>query len=50
YILRNTNPVAIQIESFFCDNVNDCNKANESGYDYIARLITEGILNKDINM
>ncbi|MCC0630489.1 MULTISPECIES: N-acetylmuramoyl-L-alanine amidase [unclassified Clostridioides] len=50
YILRNTNPVAIQIESFFCDNVNDCNKANEAGYDYIARLITEGILNKDIDM
>ncbi|RDY22894.1 N-acetylmuramoyl-L-alanine amidase [Romboutsia maritimum] len=48
YILRDTNPTAVLIEAFFCDNANDCNIAKNLGYDKIAKLIAEGILNKNI--
>lgn len=48
YILNQTEPVAILIESFFCDNKSDYEIANKLGYEKIATLIAEGILNKEI--
>ena len=49
YILNSSKPTAILIESFFCDNKEDCEKAKKFGYEGIAKLIVEGTLNKNIN-
>ncbi|MBY2477539.1 N-acetylmuramoyl-L-alanine amidase [Clostridioides difficile] len=49
YILNSSKPTAILIESFFCDNKEDCEKAKKFGYEGIAKLIVEGVLNKNIN-
>ncbi|HFL3147513.1 TPA: N-acetylmuramoyl-L-alanine amidase [Clostridioides difficile] len=49
YILNSSKPTAILIESFFCDNKEDYEKAKKFGYEGIAKLIVEGILNKNIN-
>ena len=51
YILK-SKPVAILLETFFCDNKNDCSIADSKGVKEIARLITEGILDttvKEVN-
>lgn len=40
YMLTQTKPVALIIESFFCDNSNDCALAEKTD---VARLIAEGI-------
>ncbi|MCC0693755.1 N-acetylmuramoyl-L-alanine amidase [Clostridioides sp. ZZV14-6387] len=49
YILNSSKPTAILIESFFCDSKEDCEKAKKFGYEGIAKLIVEGVLNKNIN-
>ncbi|HBG6028842.1 TPA: N-acetylmuramoyl-L-alanine amidase [Clostridioides difficile] len=49
YILNSSKPTAILIESFFCDNKEDYEKAKKFGYEGIAKLIVEGVLNKNIN-
>ncbi|MCC0665350.1 N-acetylmuramoyl-L-alanine amidase [Clostridioides sp. ZZV15-6597] len=48
YILNSSKPTAVLIESFFCDNKDDYEKAKKLGYDGMAKLIAEGILNKNI--
>lgn len=48
YMLSQTKPVAILIESFFCDYAKDCQKAANAGVEKIGRLIAEGIANKTI--
>lgn len=49
YILNSSKPTAILIESFFCDNKDDYEKAKKLGYEGIAKLIVEGTLNKNIS-
>ncbi|MFB5888845.1 N-acetylmuramoyl-L-alanine amidase [Clostridioides difficile] len=49
YILNSSKPTAILIESFFCDNEEDYEKAKKLGHEGIAKLIVEGVLNKNIN-
>ncbi|HFL3105457.1 TPA: N-acetylmuramoyl-L-alanine amidase [Clostridioides difficile] len=49
YILNSSKPTAILIESFFCDNKEDYEKAKKLGYEGVAKLIVEGVLNKNIN-
>lgn len=46
YILRDTKPVAILIEVFFCDSVEDSVKGKD--VNYIGKLIAEGIDGKTI--
>ncbi|TFZ99670.1 N-acetylmuramoyl-L-alanine amidase [Clostridioides difficile] len=48
YILNSSKPTAILIESFFCDNKEDYEKAKKLGYEGMAKLIVEGVLNKSI--
>lgn len=48
YILNSSKPTAILIESFFCDNKEDYEKAEKLGYEGLAKLIVEGVLNKSI--
>ena len=45
YMLKNTKPTAVMIESFFCDNSADCDLAEKTD---VARLIAEGIHGGDI--
>ncbi|MCC0632176.1 N-acetylmuramoyl-L-alanine amidase [Clostridioides sp. ZZV15-6388] len=49
YILNSSKPTAILIESFFCDNKDDYEKAKKLGYEGMAKLIAEGVLNKKID-
>lgn len=46
YMLTKTKPVCIMLETFFCTNSTDCSIGKDK--DKIARLIAEGIANKDI--
>lgn len=48
YMLTKTKPVAIIVESFFCDNKNDCNIADSKGTKEIARLIVEGVVDTTV--
>ena len=48
YILKKSNPISVLLETFFCDNKNDCSIADSKGTKEIARLIVEGILNTNI--
>ncbi|HDF2383184.1 TPA: N-acetylmuramoyl-L-alanine amidase [Clostridioides difficile] len=48
YILNSSKPTAVLIESFFCDNKEDYEKAKKLGHEGIAKLIVEGVLNKNI--
>ncbi|MEE7910235.1 N-acetylmuramoyl-L-alanine amidase, partial [Clostridioides difficile] len=48
YILNSSKPTAVLIESFFCDNKEDYEKAKKLGYEGMAKLIVEGVLNKNI--
>ena len=45
YMLTKTVPVALIVESFFCDNAADCAAAEKAD---VARLIAEGIHGRDI--
>ncbi|MGO0862224.1 N-acetylmuramoyl-L-alanine amidase, partial [Clostridioides difficile] len=45
YILNSSKPTAVLIESFFCDNKEDYEKAKKLGYEGMAKLIVEGVLN-----
>ncbi|WP_024622553.1 N-acetylmuramoyl-L-alanine amidase [Metaclostridioides mangenotii] len=49
YILNGTDCPTILLETFFCDNASDYNIAKNTGYEYVAKLIAEGILNKTIS-
>lgn len=48
YILNSSKPTSILIESFFCDNKEDYEKAEKLGYEGVAKLIVEGVLNNNI--
>ncbi len=48
YMLNSTDCPAIMVETFFCDNKNDYEIATKLGYEGVAKLIAEGILNKTI--
>ena len=48
YILNGTDCPSILIEIFFCDNQGDYDIAKKTGYDGIAKLVAEGILNKTV--
>lgn len=43
YMLNKTKAPAILIESFFCDNKSDYEKAKQAGFDRLGRKIAEGI-------
>ena len=49
YWTRKTKAKAVLIESFFCDNREDYNKAKKLGFDVHGKLIAEGILGKSIS-
>lgn len=48
YWTRKTKAKAVLIESFFCDNKEDYEKAKELGYDAHGKMIAEGLIGKDI--
>ncbi|MBP3906108.1 MAG: N-acetylmuramoyl-L-alanine amidase [Peptostreptococcaceae bacterium] len=48
YILNKTKPVSILLETFFCDNKDDCSIADKKGVKEISRLIAEGIIDTTI--
>ncbi|EMJ5512789.1 TPA: N-acetylmuramoyl-L-alanine amidase [Clostridioides difficile] len=48
YMLNSTDCPAIMIETFFCDSKNDYDIATKLGYESVAKLIAEGVLNKSI--
>nr|WP_312985515.1 N-acetylmuramoyl-L-alanine amidase [Clostridioides sp.] len=50
YILNGTDCPTILLETFFCDNAADYNIAKNKGYDGVAKLIAEGVLNKSLNV
>ncbi len=47
-MLNGTDCPAIMIETFFCDNQGDYEIGKKIGYEGIAKLVAEGILNKTI--
>lgn len=49
YWTRKTQAMAVLIESFFCDNSSDYEKAKKLGMDAHGKLIAEGIIGKDIS-
>lgn len=49
YWTRKTKAKAVLIESFFCDNKADYQKAKKLGMDAHAKLIAEGIIGKSIS-
>ena len=49
YWTRKTKAKAVLIESFFCDNRSDYQKAKKIGMDAHAKLIAEGIVGKSIS-
>lgn len=49
YWTRKTKAKAVLIESFFCDNKSDYQKAKKLGMDAHAKLIAEGIIGKSIS-
>lgn len=48
YMLRETKPCAIMIESFFCDSKSDCDKFDSLGSSGLARKIAEGLIDGEI--
>lgn len=44
YMINDTKPTAVLIESFFCDNKHDCDLANKLGYEKIAKAICYGLV------
>lgn len=49
YWTRRTKARAVLIESFFCDNASDYQKAKNIGMDAHGKLIAEGIIGKNIS-
>lgn len=49
YWTRKTKARAVLIESFFCDNASDYQKAKNLGMDAHGKLIAEGIIGKNIS-
>lgn len=49
YWTRKTKAKAVLIESFFCDNASDYQKAKKLGMDAHGKLIAEGIVGHDIS-
>lgn len=49
YWTRKTKAKAVLIESFFCDNASDYQKAKKLGMDAHGKLIAEGIIGKSIS-
>ena len=43
YVLRRTNAPALLVETFFCDNKQDCDLYRKVGYKAIAKAIADGI-------
>ncbi|SFE87412.1 glucosaminidase domain-containing protein [Peptostreptococcus sp. D1] len=43
YMINDTKPTAILIESFFCDNKHDVDLAKNLGFEKMAKVIAEGI-------
>ena len=50
YWTRKTKSMAVLVESFFCDNKDDYDKAQKLGMDAHGKLIAEGILGKTITI
>lgn len=50
YMLRETYPTAIMVESFFCDSKSDCAKADKLGVQGVAKLIAEGVADTTIKV
>jgi hypothetical protein len=48
YMLQKTKCPSVVVESFFCDNKNDCNIADNNTLDKMAKAIVEGVLNKNV--
>ncbi len=48
YMLQKTKCPSVVVESFFCDNKNDCAIADNNSLDKMARAIVEGVLNKNV--
>ncbi len=48
YMLQKTKCPSVVVESFFCDNKNDCTIADNNSLDKMARAIVEGVLNKNV--
>lgn len=44
-MINETKPTAILLESFFCDNSDDCKLASELGYEKIAQYLAAAISN-----
>lgn len=44
YMVNDTYPTAVLVESFFCDNKIDCDLAKALDYQMIARMITRGLV------
>ncbi|WAW15758.1 N-acetylmuramoyl-L-alanine amidase [Peptostreptococcus equinus] len=44
YMVNETNPTAVLIESFFCDNRSDCSIAQNVGYQKIGEAIATGLV------
>lgn len=49
YMINETKPTAVLIESFFCDNKGDSDLANRVGYDKMGKAIAEGLIGNKIN-
>ena len=48
YMLQKTKCPSVVVESFFCDNKNDCTIADNNSLDKMAKAIVEGVLNKNV--
>lgn len=44
YMINDTRPTAVLVESFFCDNKGDVDRANTVGYANMAKAIAKGLL------
>nr|WP_312213916.1 hypothetical protein [Clostridioides sp.] len=47
-MLQKTKCPSVVVESFFCDNKNDCTIADNNSLDKMAKAIVEGVLNKNV--
>lgn len=47
YMVNETKPLAVLLESFFCDNKADCDRAKKLGYNAIAKVIAEALVGAD---
>ena len=49
YMINDTKPTAVLVESFFCDNKKDSDQAKKIGFDKMAQAIAYGLLQEDYN-